>query len=76
MTNYTGRRGNHSEKENGCSLKNIGHIHLIYNMHILGAYVDTCLRYEVPVSKHVAQEEWSQATTMMTTTHDDQSRIL
>ena len=41
--------------KNGCHFKNTGHIDLIIHVHILGAYVHMCARYEVSVIKPVAR---------------------
>ena len=52
--NHIGRRGNYCEKENGCHLNNIGHIDLIFHVHVLGTYVHACAKYEVSMINPVA----------------------
>ena len=41
--------------QNGCHLKNTHCINLIIHVHILGAYVHICARYEVSMVKPVAR---------------------
>ena len=55
-SNHVGRRGSYSEKEKWLALKNLGHIDLIFHVHVLAAHVHKCEKYdEVSMIKTVAR---------------------
>ena len=46
---------NKGKKQNGCHIKSICYMNKIFDVHIQGAYVHMCARYEVFLIKPVAR---------------------